>query len=509
MLPEVKRRFGQANSRYTEMVKPVFARKALAIEKKVNLFRSLVLSSLWYNTAIWPRLTPTEQNKFDTMLFRLYRRLMITHTGEAAQQWSRDQVYASVKLPIATVSLQVERLRHLKQLVHHGEPAVWALLQNERKWLQMVCADLEWLKAQGQGAYPASPPEENWSDWMHFIEQKRNSWNALLKRSLTHSVLHHVKNHQWETWHADIVKTLEQTFLAPPVSREATVPLNGEHACLQCSRIFASKSAWAVHAFKAHQRLTPARRIADGTSCDICQRQFHEHIRLIRHLTHATSCRAALLCRAGPVAPQAGMNSKAEAQERHQRHVRPVMQMQGPLGLSPARLASERFPAELTGPEIQLAEALMEATDQPWQDVDGLLDHMRKAVRNTTLHPDEIRSFAKAWASEVVLRTCARATNVFRTPRIAWLPVFLWIGYVLKKHGTKLVSGKSPLNPLQKACNGSKPLPHRGDQSHVERSDPKLSCCCTCSRDGEGQATSNNMQRKGGYTKSYRPTPFQ
>ena len=61
-------------------------------------------------------------------------------------------------------------------------------------------------------------------------------------------------------------------------------------SCALCQDVFSTKAARAAHCSKAHQQLAPSTRLAAGTSCAFCMKEFWTRDRLKMHLRKSPVC---------------------------------------------------------------------------------------------------------------------------------------------------------------------------------------------------------------------------
>ena len=61
-------------------------------------------------------------------------------------------------------------------------------------------------------------------------------------------------------------------------------------ACLLCHRMFPSRAAWAVHAFRIHGVRNRVRRLVGGSRCDACSKEYNNPTSLQHHLNHSKEC---------------------------------------------------------------------------------------------------------------------------------------------------------------------------------------------------------------------------
>ena len=115
--------------------------------------------------------------------------------------------------------------------------------------------------------------------------------------------------------------------MVPLQNLSTPAPCPAEWTCDQCSAVFASKKALAVHATKQHNYRALVQHFAVGTSCPHCCRLFHQRSRLMAHLRAMPRCLAAIRACFPPLA-EADLKQFAEEDAEHTR----VMKMQSWFG---------------------------------------------------------------------------------------------------------------------------------------------------------------------------------
>lgn len=108
-----------------------------------------------------------------------------------------------------------------------------------------------------------------------------------------------------------------------------------QHFCAVCRATFRSASAWSVHAFRKHGRVTPSRLVAQGKSCTSCGKLYRDHVGLINHLRYNAECYWKLRQADIDVMIQPALNSRVELDSRTDLRC-PVLQLPGPLPAPPA-----------------------------------------------------------------------------------------------------------------------------------------------------------------------------
>ena len=80
-----------------------------------------------------------------------------------------------------------------------------------------------------------------------------------------------------------------------PLTPESVDEKDQMEACLRCHRMFPTRAAWSVLAFRAHGVKNKVRQLVGGSRCDACAREYNTPTRLQHHLNHSHSCYARLL----------------------------------------------------------------------------------------------------------------------------------------------------------------------------------------------------------------------
>lgn len=326
MIPEIRQRVGQARAEFQKFRRQIYANKALTIKTRVELFKSLILSGLSFNIAVWPALKKQEHESFRGGLHGLYASLAYAMWGDEVYQWRDEQVIATLQVPDATTIMIIARLRYLQHLVVKGDEYVWAFLHYDGTWLGLIAHDLLWLQRQCFRAVPTVDPRDDWPAWEALVRAK-GLWRSILKRATMHCQLQNRKRIEWYGWHRQVLMLLRDRGLW---SDQQTVVHDTMHGCLRCRMRFASKAAWAVHCFKLHGRVTRVRSVASGETCVVCQKIYATHDRLINHLRYSQRCFREMRRRHLYTTPQPGRNSVEELQRRHSVQ-RPTMLTEGPM----------------------------------------------------------------------------------------------------------------------------------------------------------------------------------
>ncbi|OLP88180.1 hypothetical protein AK812_SmicGene30510 [Symbiodinium microadriaticum] len=288
MVAEIKSRLQLARSCFQEGRQFVFCAPCIDLARRVSLFRTHVLSSLFAGSGAWPWLCSSSWKLLDSGVFNMVRQ-MLRIRPDQNQRWTKCQVLAAVGLPSVEGLLALERLRFLAQLVRHGPDEAFALLQQSPRALQAFGAAETWLLQAVRCTGAPGSFREVWDEWVDLF-RKPGRWKGLLRRA--------------ESWHVGFIRAQAAYQSMVRSCWEATpkpvVPCDEiVHACLCCRVAFANCHAWSAHAAKVHGFRSKARRLAQGLRCQACAALFPMHRQYRRHLQVSVRCCQAIE-RGGP-----------------------------------------------------------------------------------------------------------------------------------------------------------------------------------------------------------------
>ena len=367
----------------------VFGNRGLQLERKVQLFRQLILSAIIFSSPAWHVLSNKEQEIFEKGIFSLYKRFGMMHFGREAKHWTNIQLCAELQVESPSVLLRVGRLRYLQHLVRCGQPQLWAVLQQDSTWWQQLQNDYEWLRPYLPSEFVVERFFENWSLLAPVLQRSGGRWKGAIKRTLKAHLYYEQIKFKWEEWHEAIVHRIGNHFgLNSPIEDCCDT----EFFCILCRRVFPRAAALSVHAFKIHGRVAKARRFAQGTQCANCLKDFHSTLCLVNHLKYNATCLARAICN-GPVEDvRPGLNSRTEKKDRSALPL-PYVYAAGPLPLPLDH--SERVLEEDEQALVDAWSAALQACGAE-NDIE-LLESLRKATLRTTMFPQQISDLFSWW----------------------------------------------------------------------------------------------------------------
>ena len=212
---EVRRRFAIAHTAFNVHRRLLFQNRSLEIAKRVELFRTLILSKLLYGAESWVLHEAKMKQYIHVALIRLYKRLIRGNT----EHLSDMDVLWFTGLPDPADLLRQCRLRHLGGLYNCGPAAEWGLLNQDTMWCNLVRSDLEWMWQQLGNASTLPDPLAHFGDWVYLMQNHRGYWKRLVRRAVDHASAQRRNHYIVERFHRDILTTLHGhgfLHLAPP-----------------------------------------------------------------------------------------------------------------------------------------------------------------------------------------------------------------------------------------------------------------------------------------------------
>ena len=183
---EMKRRLAMAHVSFGEHRKLLFQNKDFSLERRFQLFRTLVLSKLVYGMESWILRTDKCRFGLHCAIMRFYRRLLRVPPDA---HLTDDDICSQLGAVSPTVLLRRQRLRYLGLLYLTAGPDIWAVILHDTTWTQLLRMDLRWMHAQLQHSSHLPDPDECFNDWEHLIRNYPGYWKRLVNRAGEHSVL--------------------------------------------------------------------------------------------------------------------------------------------------------------------------------------------------------------------------------------------------------------------------------------------------------------------------------
>ena len=386
MRPEVRFRLAQATSSYEAAKSLLLNNPRLQLATRAALFASAVTPT-FFNIGMW---IPAGKS-WDSLAngySKLVRRLLVTDVG--------PHEVLHTPLPIAhwytgcwRLELVARRARFslLLSLVQAGPPLLWATLQNEKCWLQVIQEDLQWLVHTELQDWPGISLA-TWPEWHSLLRHQPQRLRRRLRQRLEQT---HEEQCQRDIetlclWHC--CRTL--------LSAQAPTSRTFAWTCLLCNKSLRTKAALGAHFFKVHGRVATYRRVATGSKCHACCTEFWTEGRLAAHLRASHGCVAVLQGQGKSTdAVRPGFGSRLRRQTETAAFTLAVPLRQGQIPPAPATLDDSQESKQVFRDLCALLLSFGEG------DLDGLEDGIVQVLRQSPLFPDEILSILNKTSAEI------------------------------------------------------------------------------------------------------------
>eukprot|EP00438_Fugacium_kawagutii_P006007 Skav200019 [mRNA] locus=scaffold2535:94180:96834:- [translate_table: standard] len=404
MGPKLRTRVAVARAAFEKHRKSIYQQPRLSITQRFNIFRSCVLTVAYFGAGAWTDITQKEWSSFAHGILTLMRRLIVIDIGaDTLRTWTDLRVLAYIGSPSPYDLLRLARSSYYRSLLAAAPDVLWALIANEQTWHTAALRDLTWVQELLDAKVPRPSPTADPDYWISLAVEHPGTWKRLIKKARAKTVLTTSIRAEVSLWHGAFHALLADAGVPLP-----TAPVAADdspevvHGCLPCRRLFTTKAAWSVHCFRVHGRTAPSRQYADGQSCDVCGKFFHNHVRLSNHLRNNPSCLDELRRRGVRCTPLPGVNSRAWRSANPWTQC-PYIHTEGP------RMHSQREADDFDAYDLHLLETLIVIEDKLDLPEWGLisqdwLQDICAACCSSPVGIDRIRTLLRYWHTDFALR---------------------------------------------------------------------------------------------------------
>eukprot|EP00435_Cladocopium_sp_Y103_P052881 s194_g16.t1 len=326
---EIRQRAAIAHQAMSQHSRILFRNPLIAIEKRAELFRMLVLSKLLYGSESWVAHSDRTYQRFKVTVINLYKRLARIPPDAHCTD---DEVLVRVGLPSPDELLRQVRLRYFVTLLQAGLPDLWALFALDVTWRGLLEQDMLWMWTQLHRASSLPHPQEHYEYWLQLAQSSPGYWKRLVRRAGEHAVGQRRRHQQVLTFHSQMLPAMK--MLIGMETAPNTIAQDTErtvYGCLACQRTFRNAAGEAAHMCKTHGVIAEIRFLFDQPSCGACLKYFHTLQKMKAHLHYSAKCRRHLMSSNVRCQPVAGTGSRQDATltQFHDRLL-PPLRGQGP-----------------------------------------------------------------------------------------------------------------------------------------------------------------------------------
>ena len=370
---EIQIRIGQANQEFNRHRTLLYQNKHFSMDKKREIFHSLILSRLLYGAETWVLQDQRSKDYLHGSLIGLFKRLLKCRAGTHI---SDDEVLYRTGMSSPTDLLRARRLRYLGSLCEVGDSACWGLLNRDRDWIDLVRDDLRWMWRQLSHTCTLGDPDLHLARWIEIITWHRSYWKRLVRRALEHAIGVQRRSFQVSRAHVHMLALLEHSGLVHRSSSSRSTVLQSDshtvYGCMLCEKPFKSFGGEGAHMCRCHGHVHPVRTLMGTTQCQACLKEYHTMGRLKAHLLRADHCRTTLVGRGMREEIQPGIGSHDDRLRCAMWDGRlPPLPAEGPL---PCPNRQRDFSPEHIALYEDLVLCLMDV------DVEGFEPHVRQLI---------------------------------------------------------------------------------------------------------------------------------
>jgi len=287
---EINARASAARQQWGQLARSFFTKK-LALATRAQVFQSLVVSKMLYNSHVWTGVKDPEWDKWTNQLRGPIALLMKGVLASARKfNHTTDHLFAWCGILPLTQQVHANRLRFAQRLFKQCPPITWRLMQADDtsgSWTQMLSHSCQWLMRHYDKPH-ALPATTNLHDWIAHI-QLDSYWKGRIKKAARLALHYNMAQAEHAVWQHNFEATLEAAGATLP--KDPTVTPGPERwMCDLCTKVFQSTRALAMHASREHGYRKKVRYFVVGDTCPVCCQLFHTRHRLAIHLEKNPKC---------------------------------------------------------------------------------------------------------------------------------------------------------------------------------------------------------------------------
>ena len=287
-LDDIKRRAGMTEAVFQRLKKTLLRNPELSSAEKAYLVVSLIVNKFAFGAGLWPLHTQLEERTFRASLMSYFRRSVRPLYGFSSKFLCDDDVCAILDVLSPGQLHRSLLVRQLRVVVLQGPGYLWDTLCDAREWLErafgalgsvLAVLGLEWHLSAG------------WLNRLHELQERAEQLRRLPKQYRRKVLRNRATVKDSAFAKARALQDFEKS--GGVVLRAPELPECGTFQCAECAQTFKTLAARNAHAARKHGQAAVSTRVAYGTRCEICSREYWTTSRLRRHLENKPGCKAA------------------------------------------------------------------------------------------------------------------------------------------------------------------------------------------------------------------------
>ena len=181
MTHEARRRASVAKASFDGASKRLLLNRHISLQNRAMLFGGLVTSTyhnleLWTSTeTAWPQL----QRSYDKLQNKLLS--CDIHGMQYYRLTAAEAFHITGQQPLS-VKTRLKRIGFLCNMVRHGGPEIWAIIQTEHAWALQVWQDFDWVRQWAGDTLPVLTTE-TWPVWWRILAALNGAFKMKAKRA--------------------------------------------------------------------------------------------------------------------------------------------------------------------------------------------------------------------------------------------------------------------------------------------------------------------------------------
>ena len=275
---EARKRIALAQRTFSQHRKYLLRNSALSLNRRRELFNSLVMSRLCYGAESWTLNDQESKDYVRGALVRLFRRLLLQ---DRQIHMTDDEILAEVGINSPSEVLRLARLRYIGTLYHCHAVVPWGLLNLDLQWLVILEDDFRWMWRQIDQTCHLPDPDWHFGAWQNVIMHHRSYCKRLVRRAGEHACRQRRNDQLVLRFHKQFLNVIREVqpaveqALGEQPEQDHPMPDQAIHACMSCQVCFRSRAGLGAHNFRKHRQVSSVRSLFDSTSCGACLKEYH------------------------------------------------------------------------------------------------------------------------------------------------------------------------------------------------------------------------------------------
>eukprot|EP00435_Cladocopium_sp_Y103_P057411 s593_g19.t1 len=295
---EIAVRIGMAKSSFAQISRPILCNRNIPLATRLQLFRSLILSKLFFGLGSWHTPSHRQMMKLQGALVFMLRKVFRL-TPEQIQTTSTAELLHRSNVGTPRARLAIDRLLFAQRIWQFGPAMLQHAIHREEaltvdSWLFGLKHDLVWLCQLDCQDVPAlttlaqqtDPQTFDLTQLIDFWQSGSRLWKRCVKRAWKRHVQQEAMMTRLHAMHKQFFRLFYQAGASfEPHPLEADVVIARSFAC-HCGRCFSTPQGLACHKRLRHKEFAPEHDLVSGTTCPEYLKFFCTKQRLYQHLSY-------------------------------------------------------------------------------------------------------------------------------------------------------------------------------------------------------------------------------